>query len=200
MMLGKYFVALTFKNDSTLYRKIDGLKKSFDPKYTSRSFPHMSMLAPFLMNTRDEENLKETLKEEIGTYFYGFDGAMKLGFNGIDIYSHKRKHILYLNPAEDATVDHCIDLTRSICESFIPRGTGYKQNKKQFLPLGEFHHSNTLSKVLPDLKEQFSSLSQLRVDSIVLLKKNQGKWQVFDELINFEDNFDKRLQIETLSL
>ena len=68
-MTEKLFVGLTFRSDCTLSRKIDGFRKRFDPKYQSHAFPHMSMLAPFLMDAKSEIALIETLKEESQTFF-----------------------------------------------------------------------------------------------------------------------------------
>jgi hypothetical protein len=199
-MLSKYFVALKFKNDSALYRTIDGFKKRFDPKYKSDSFPHMSMLAPFQMDTKDEFVLAETLKEEAQTFFYGHEGALKLDFSGIEITKHHKKHMLFLNPVNIGNMEFCIDLVQSICEPFVARNTGYKQNKKQLLQLASFYNTNDLYSALEDLKEQSLTKLGIKVDSIVLMKKSQGNWQVQDEIFKFQDNFDELLQIQTLAL
>lgn len=199
-MLTKYFVALKFKNDSALYRTIDSFKKRFDPKYNSSSFPNMSMLAPFLINSKSELTLIETLKEEIQTFFYGHEGAMKLDFSGIDIMKHSKNHMLFLNPKNEDNMGYCIDLVQSICEGFIPQSIKYKQNKKQLMQLGIFKNSRDLYIALEDLKEQSLTNVGMKVDSIVLMKKSNENWHIQDNLYKFEDKFDELLQIQTLAL
>ncbi len=199
-MLTKYFVALKFKNDSALYRTIDGFKKRFDPKYKSDSFPHMSMLAPFLMEPKDELNLIETLKEETQTFFYGHEGAIKLNFSGIDIVKYSKNHLLFLNPMNVDNMGYCIDLVQAICEGFIPNNINYKKNKKQLMQLASFKSSSALYLALEDLKEQSFTNSGMKVDSIVLMKKSYGNWQERDQILKFQDKFDELLQIQTLAL
>lgn len=199
-MLTKYFVALKFKNDSALYRTIDSFKKRFDPKYKSDSFPNMSMLAPFLMDAKNELTLIETLKEETQTFFYGHEGAMKLDFSGIEIGKYSKSHLLFLNPKNEDNMGYCIDLVQSICESFIPKNVNYKQNKKQLMQLGSFKSSSELYFALQDLKEQSLTQLGMKVDSIVLMKKSNSNWQTRDNLFKFEDKFDELLQIQTLAL
>lgn len=199
-MLNKYYVALKFKNDSSLYRTIDSFKKRFDPKYKSISFPNMSMLAPFLMDQRNEETLIETLKEETATFFFGHESALRLKFSGIDIVKHHKKQYLFLNPINHEDMQYCIELVQSICESFFPKNIGYKKNKKQLLQLASFIDSKELYNALEDIKQQNISGVEIKVDSIVLLKKSHGTWNVRDEIFKFEDNFDHLLQIQTLAL
>lgn len=199
-MLTKYFVALKFKNDSALYRTIDGFKRRFDPKYKSDSFPHMSMLAPFLMDGKNEEALIETLKEESQTFFYGHEGALKLDFSGIDIAKYSKNHLLFLNPKNEDNMGYCIDLVQAICESFIASNISYKKNKKQLMQLGSFKSSTELYFALEDLKEQSLTNVGMKVDSIVLMKKSNGNWQERDQILKFQDKFDELLQIQTLAL
>ena len=97
-------------------------------------------------------------------------------------------------------MEFCIDLVQSICEPFVARNTGYKQNKKQLLQLASFYNSSELYSALEDLKEQSLTKLGIKVDSIVLMKKSHGNWQVQDEIFKFQDNFDELLQIQTLAL
>ena len=185
-MTEKLFVGFTFRDDGNLSRKIDSFRRRFDPKYQSHAFPHMSMLAPFEVMPIDLQNLKEELKEEIDTFFFGHENALKLGFKGVDILQSKKYNLLYLNPHYDATLEHCMELVLDICKSFIPRNIKYKPNPRQFLPLGKFQSRESLENVIDVIKDEFSVNSEITIEGISLFRKKQGIWSVESNLISFE--------------
>lgn len=193
-MTQKLFVGLTFRADSTLSKKIDSFRRRFDPKYRSHAFPHMSMLAPFDVMEQDVNALKEELKEEIESFFFGHTESVKLGFKGVDILQTKKFNMLYLNPNYDATLEHCMELVLDICRSFIPRNIKYKPNPKQFLPLGRFNALDPMDAVFDLVKEEFSSNSELSIEGITLFRKKNGIWVSEDQLISFEESKESFLQ------
>ena len=198
--MAKLFVAFNFSSDGLLSRKITGFRKRFDPKYNHYNFAHMAALAPIEVNDNQIEDLSETLKEEMETFFYGKTKRPKLGFTGLGIYEHKRKNILYLNPLLNSDLTYCSEVILDICKSFIPKSIKYKENKKQFLPLGVFHNPNDLQTVLEHAKEEFTNYSELPIESISLYENRMGIWSEKETLVNFEENRGHFLQLNERSL
>ena len=134
--MSKLFVGFNFCPKGLLSRKITGFRKRFDPKYNQYSFPHMAMLAPFETDDHLIQNLIETLKEELETFYYGNTESPKLGLTGLGVYKHKKRNILYLNPHFDTDLEYCSEIVMDICKDHFNPHVKYKKNSKQFLPLG----------------------------------------------------------------
>lgn len=198
--MAKYFVAFNFSSDGLLSRKVTGFRKRFDPKYNQYSFPHMAMLAPFEVQHGLEEDLIETLKEEVETFYFGQDSSPSLAFTGLGVFEHKKKKILYLNPHYCTDLEYLSEMVLEICTSFIPKSLRYKPNQKQFLPLGVFLGNNELEMVLDAAKEEFSSNSELPIESISLYENKMGIWYEKEILINFEDTEKQFLQLNHQTL
>ena len=158
------------------------------------------MLAPFEVDARDVENLTETLKEEIETFFYGNTEPPSLGFTGVGVYEYKRKNLLYLNPHYGADLNFCSEMIIDICRTFISKHIHYKENKKQFLPLGIFNNLNELHLVLENAKIEFENNSELPIVSISLYESKMGIWFEKEVLVNFEENIGLFLQRPRASL
>jgi hypothetical protein len=198
--MAKIFVAFNFSSDGLLSRKITGFRKRFDPKFNHYNFAHMAALAPFEVEERLVGELTETLKEEMETFFYGKDERPKIGFTGLGVYEHKRKNILYLNPLLDSDLGYCSEVILDVCKSFIPKSIKYKENKKQFLPLGVFHNPNDLHTVLEHAKEEFTNYSELPIESISIYENRMGIWVEKETLVNFEENPGHFLQLNEPSI
>lgn len=194
-MTDKLFVGLTFRADSSLSKKIDSFKRRFDPKYRTHSFLHMSMLAPFEIEAWDLKVLKEELKEELESFFFGHNEPLKLGFTGVDILQSKKMNMLYLNPSYDANLEHCMELVNDICKAFIPRNIKYRPNAKQFLPLGKFQAMDPMDAILDVVKSEFNSISELTITGIALYRKRNGVWSTEEQLMSFEETKDSFLQL-----
>ena len=198
--MAKFFVGLNFSNDGLLSRKINGFRKRFDPKYNQYNFPHMAMLAPFEVEDSDVDNLIETLKEEFETFYYGKDEPPMLAFTGVGVYEYKRRNLLYLNPSYDAELTFCSEMVLDICRTFISKKFKYKENKKQFLPLGVFRYPNELHVVLENAKIEFENNSELPVMSISLYEQKMGIWHEKEILVSFEENNDHLLQLNRAAI
>lgn len=196
----KVFVGFNFSSDSIFSRKIVGFRKRFDPKFNHYSFPHMSMLAPIEVLDGDIQDLQETLKEELETFFYGPSQRPKLGFTGIGIYQHKRKNILYLNPHYSTDLEYCSEIVVDICKSFADKKIKYKENKKQFLPLGVFTNEQDFELVTEQAKLEFTSFNQMPIESISLYYKKMGIWYEKEVLVDFEQNVADLLQLNELAI
>ncbi len=193
--MAKLFVGFNFSSESLLSRKITGFRKRFDPKYNQYSFPHMAALAPFEVYDNDVEDLKETLKEEIDTFYFEKKDSPKLSFNGLGVYEHRKKNILYLNPVYDAELNFLSEMVVEICKSHIPRSIRYRENKQQFLPLGIFYHHSELFEVMEQARIEFSHSSHLPIKSISLYQSKFGIWQEIETLVSFEENPTSFLQM-----
>ncbi len=193
--MAKLFVAFNFSVDGLLSRKITGFRKRFDPKFNHYSFPHMAMLAPFEVADRDLEDLSETLKEEIETFFYGKRETPKLAFTGVGVFESKRKKLLYLNPYYDIDLVYCSEMVTDICKTYIPKTVRYNENKRQFLPLGVFFRDEELQIVLENAKEEFTHNSELPIESISLYENKMGIWFEKETLVSFEENEKQFLQL-----
>jgi 2'-5' RNA ligase len=198
-MLSKYFVGVTFSSGNTLSRKIQGFRQRFDPKYNQHATPHLSLLAPFETESKHRENLIDALSDEMESFFFGDDMAPKIGFQGLGVYRHKRQSILYLNPLFQDNLKYCMESVQELCESFIPSQVSYKQNARQFLPLGYFNNEEQLHRVMDHAKSEFLNNSELFITGISLFEKKYGVWTVAEELINF-DTADKFLQLQHASI
>ncbi len=160
----------------------------------------MSMLAPFEVKTESISDLVETLKEEIDTFYFGDKTNPMLAFTGVGVYEHKKKSLLYLNPDYDIDLQYCSEMVIDICKSFIPHQVKYKANKHQFLPLGVFKTKEELNLVLDQAKLEFSSNSQLAVESISIYQNKMGIWSEIDVLADFEENNNQFLQLNNPTL
>ncbi|MCO4754687.1 MAG: 2'-5' RNA ligase family protein [Bacteriovoracaceae bacterium] len=199
-MLSKLFVALNFRSDSSLSRKIDGFKKRYDPKYRQRSFPHMALLAPFEVNSSEVTHLRGELREELESFFYGHNSPIKLGFSGVGIFQSKRNNVVYLTPRYCPDLKFCSDLVTDICTSFIPANQKYKPNENQFLPMGYFSLLDNMVEVIEQLKMEFTLNSELTIDGISLYEQKNGSWLLKENLISFENTQDSFLQLQERSI
>jgi hypothetical protein len=194
--MAKIFIGFNFSADCLFSRKIVGFRKRFDPKYNQYSFPHMSMLAPIEIDETQVDDLQETLKEELETFFYGVNAAPKLGFTGVGVNQHKRRNMLYLNPHYSTDLEYCSEVVLDICKSFAAVGGKYKENQKQFLPLGVFKNPNELQIVMEHAQLEFTSFSELPIESISLYQKQMGIWFEKEILIDFEQKDSVLLQLK----
>ena len=198
--MSKFFVGLNFSSDSLLSRKIMGFRKRFDPKYNHYSFPHMSMLAPFEVDARDVENLTDTLKEEFETFYYGSTQVPSLAFTGVGVFEYKRRNLLYLNPAYGADLNFCSEMVLDICHTFRSKKLNYKENKKQFLPLGMFNTTEELHIVMENAKVEFQHNSELPIASISLYENRMGIWVEREVLVSFEENLGQLLHSNSTTI
>lgn len=198
--MSKLFVGLNFCPKSLLSRKITGFRKRFDPKYDQYSFPHMAMLAPFETSDNLLESLVETLKEELETFYYGSNEAPKLGFTGLGVYKHKKKNILYLNPHFDTNLEYCSEIVMDICKDHFNPQVKYKENTKQFLPLGYFQDESSLKTVMDQAQMEFTNFAELPICHIALYQKKYGVWTKVETLISFEASNVRFLQLNHISV
>lgn len=192
----KLFVGLTFRSDDILSKKVIGFRKRFDPNFNKSSFPHMSLLAPFEVAANDLDRIKEELQEELDTFFFGQDSALKLSFTGVNFVQTKKHNILYLNPSYSADMEHCMELIQDIATSYIPRNIKYKPNPKQFLPLGSFKDTDPLIEVMGAIKDEFENNSELTITGISLFRKKHGVWTTEESLVSFQGTKESVLQFQ----
>lgn len=198
--MAKLFVGFNFSSESILSRKITGFRQRFDPKFNQYSFPHMAMHAPFDVEERLIENLVETLKEELETFYYGNDETPKLGFTGLGVHNHKKKNILYLNPLFDTNLEYCSEIVMDISKDHFSPQYKYKQNTKQFLPLGYFNNESELNIVMDQARMEFTNFSELPISNISLYQKKFGIWTRVEKLIAFEQTDSRFLQLNHISV
>lgn len=192
-MLARYFVGVTFSESNILSKKISGFRKRFDPKFNKDFISHLSLLAPFEIETSNKSRLIEALSDNIEGFFLGEDLNPTVSLRGLGVHVHSRQNILYLNPEFEDNLKYCMESIQETCESFIPKNVHYKQNAKQFIPLGSFMYEDQLLHVMDHAKSEFRTNSELFVTGIVLFEKKFGVWTVAQELISF-DTTDKFLQ------
>lgn len=185
-MYSKFFVALNFNKNSNLSFKIDGFKKRYDDKYKNRPFPHMAMLAPFKMRATERKFLLEELKEEIETFFFGFNECPEIKFTGIGFKELKKQKMIHLVPDLSDDLSHCQDLIKDICKAFIPRDVKYKENDEQVVPLGLFYNNLLFAEALGQAQMEFDSIAELGIESISLYEQKNGQWNKVEDLISFE--------------
>ena len=198
--MSKLFVGFNFSSESILSRKITGFRKRFDPKFNQYSFPHMAMHAPFDIQDHLLENLVETLKEELETFYYGNDQAPKLGVTGLGVYKHKKKNILYLNSLFETNLDYCSEMVMEVCKDHFSAHYKYKENTRQFLPLGYFQTELELNQTMEQASMEFTNFSELPICNISLYQKKFGIWTRVEKLISFAQSDSDFLQLNHISV
>lgn len=198
--MSKLFVGLNFSSESILSRKITGFKKRFDPKFNHYSFSHMAMQAPFDVQDHLVDNLVETLKEELDTFYYGAEETPKLGITGLGVYNHKKKNILYLNPLFDTNLEYCSEIVMDICKDHFSPQYKYKENTRQFLPLGYFQNELELNIVMEQAQMEFTNFAELPICQISLYQKKFGIWTIVETLISFDETESRFLQLNHISV
>lgn len=183
----KVFIGLNFSEEGLLSRKISGFRKRFDPKFNQHPFSHMSLMAPFEIQDSKINDLSETLKEELETFYYGMDEPPKLSFTGVDVHKQSKKSILFLNPYFDSNLLYCSELVKEMSKERMMNKSTYKENKKQFLPLGEFFDIELLDSVIENASVEFKTNSELPIIGISLYQKKHGVWFEKESLITFDE-------------
>lgn len=196
----KLFVGFDFGEDSILSRKVTGFRKRFDPKFSNYAFPHMAMLAPFESLDFQIKEIVDTLKEELDTFFYGQNETPKIGFKGLDIYQHKRKNILFLNPHVDTDLEYCMEIVQEVCMSNLAPNIKYRPNKKQFFPLGYFQSQDDLRLVMEQAQIEFSDYGEIPIESVSLYAKKGSQWVRLETLFDFELKDSRFLHLNNPSL
>jgi hypothetical protein len=172
----KLFVGLTFHEDNFFARKIQGFRNRFDEKVLTNPAVHMPLVAPFEIPSAGLANLEQEVAELLEGFFFGDAGSQSVSFTGVDVYTHAKRSLLYLHPAEQTDFLHCEEALIQVCQEYVEDRSKRPSKDKKFVTIGRFHDPASLHGALAVAQEEFSDCSELPVKGISLFRKHQGIW------------------------
>lgn len=172
----KLFVGLTFAEDTFFAKKIQSFRSRFDEKILTNPSVHMPIVAPFEIPVTSLGSLEQELIEELDGFFFGHSGDQSVQFTGLDVLSHSKKSLLYLNPEEQTDLLHCEESLVEICSDYVEERQHRPNKDKKFLTIGRFQDPASLHAALSVGQVEFSDCTELPVRGICLFKKHQGIW------------------------
>lgn len=186
-MQTKLFVGLTFHEDNFFARKIQGFRNRFDEKIQSNPAVHMPLVAPFEIPASGVNQLEQDIADSLEGFFFGDAGTQSVSFTGVDVFTHAKRSLLFLHPAEQTDLLHCEEALIQICQGYVEdRAKGPKKDKK-FVTIGRFHEPTSLHAAMAVAQAEFSDCSELPVKGISLFRKNQGIWYQQHQLLSLEN-------------
>ena len=191
-MSTKLLVALTFQEGHSFTKKIQQFRSRFDEKYQSHKELHLGLVPPFEISDHVLKDLIETLIEELETFFFDMKDPKQLIFQDIKVHDFKKKKLLYLEPTEDADLEHLEDLMRTICKDYFSGQQPDPHLAKSFLTIGRFRDDLELQNAYELSRVEFREDVTLPCRSISLFKKHGDLWLEDKILISFprlEDHF-----------
>ncbi len=199
MAHAKLFVGLTLEKATTLSRLISSFRQRFDPKFDSNPDPHIALFAPFEIDLKDFDRLKEVLTDECESFFHG--GAKEqISFTKLQTMSSKKDQILFLKPMFHTDLIYAADSLLDITKSYFRKDFKFKPNSSQLMPIGRFYDAESLESGIQYFSHQFKSQKSCDVDSLVLYMKKGKHWVAVESLYEFSDEQEHLLQEKLLCL
>lgn len=185
-MLIKIFVGLTFAEDNFFAKKIQSFRSRFDEKVLTNPSVYMPLVPPFEIPVGELGSLEEEIAEELDGFFYGHDGDQSIKFTGIDVHSHAKNNLLFLNPEEATDLLHCEESLIQVCREHVEDREKRPKADKKFLTIGRFMEPTSLHVALQAAQIEFQDCTELPVSGICLFQKNQGIWYQQRTLYEFQ--------------
>ncbi len=183
----KLFVGLTFHEDNSFAKKIQSYRGRFDEKSVSNPSVHMPIVAPFEVATAVLDDLEEEIADEAENFFLGHAGVPRVRFTGVDVHTHAKRSLLYLNPEEGTDLLHCEEALTAICREHVADRERRPRPDKKFLTIGRFSDALALHGGLAVAHVEFADCTDLSVKALCLFRKHQGVWYQQRDLVRFED-------------
>lgn len=185
-MLIKIFVGLTFAEDNFFARKIQSFRGRYDEKILSNPSVFMPLVPPFEIPVTSLSSLEDEISEELEGFFFGHEGDQSVQFTGIDVHTHAKTSLLYLNPEEQTDLFHCKESLLQICSDYVEDRQKRPKADKNFLTIGRFHDPASLHASLQVAQVEFQDCTELPVSGFCLFQKNQGIWYQQRSLYDFK--------------
>ena len=181
----KVFIGLTFSEDNFFAKKIQSFRGRYDEKILTNPSVHMPLVPPFEIPVASLESLEQEITEELESFFFGHTGDQSVRFTGMDVQSHAKKSLLFLNPEAHTDMLHCEESLIQICREYVEDREKRPKADKKFLTIGRFHDPASLHAALSVAQIEFQDTTELPVSSVCLFTKNQGIWYQQANLIEF---------------
>lgn len=182
----KLFVGLTFHQDNSFAKKIQSFRGRYDEKAASNPSVYMPMVAPFEVAIANLDELEEEIAEEVDSFFIGHEGEPRVRFTGVDVHTHAKNNLLYLNPEEGTDLFHCEEALLGICRAQVSDREKMPKADKKFLTIGRFSDPLSLHGALDVAAVEFADCTDLPVKGVCLFRKNMGIWYQQRDLISFD--------------
>lgn len=184
----EYFIGLTFHQGSIHYKKIESFRRRFDSKYQHSKILQMTLLPPFhidFKNNEDLKNFEEDVRELLEGHLYGLDDLAQIEFTGIS-FSMGKKGVLSLTPKISPDFLHCQESLNYLLKDSGAYFLKAKNNTNTVLPIGRFDYSDQLENAIEIAKIEFSSPFVLQGDKFILFEKTPTLWGAKSNLYNFK--------------
>lgn len=180
------FVGLTFAEDNFFAKKIQSFRSRYDEKLHSNPSVFMPIVPPFEIPVSSLKSLEQEITEELESFFFGHEGDQSVQFTGIDVHSHAKSSLLYLNPEEQTDLLHCEEALIQVCREHVEDREKRPKADKKFLTIGRFSDPASLHAALQSALVEFQDCTELPVSGICLFQKNQGIWYQQRSLYDFD--------------
>lgn len=194
----KVFVGFTF-HESPITRTVDVLRSKFDSSFNKNSKLHMSLFAPFYIESNELEKFIYDATDDLENHFYGHPPINAIEYVGMDVLTQKKKHLLYMKALFN---DDFVYLQETLHSLASKVAIETKPNiKKSFLVMGRFYDQVSLQTGIDTLKHDLALPFELPLKSVSLFVKNQyGEWKERNELISFDSSQSSLYQALQYSL
>jgi hypothetical protein len=184
----EYFIGLTFQPSSIHYKKIDSFRKRFDSKYENSKLLQMTLLPPFQIDFKNNDDLnsfEDELREVLEGHLYGLDDLAQIEFTGIS-FSMGKKGVLSLTPKISPDFLHCQESLHHVLKESGAHFLKAKNNANTVLPIGRFDYADQLEGAIDLAKIEFSTPFVLHGESFYLFEKTPKLWVPKIKLYDFE--------------
>lgn len=192
-MLTKLFIGLTFFEDNHFAKKIQNFRSRYDEKSLTNASVFMPLISPFEVPVTAVKSLATDVSDELEAFFPEDDGVLTMGFTGLDVYSHNRKMLLYLNPQELTDLEHCAEALAGICKEHVEDRQHMPKSDKSFLTIGRFTDPTALHGALSVGQREFQDCTSLPIKGVCLFRKHNGIWYQEADLHRFRENNEAAL-------
>ncbi len=182
------FIGLTFDPSSIHHNKVESFRKRFDSKYAKGEQLQLTVLPPFTIDFKTNEEMKdflEELSELLEGHLHGLAEAAQIEFNGITFSMGKKGH-LALTPIISPDLLHCQE---SLYFFLKEQGAKFKKTKNALNPLlaiGRFDYFDQLESAIETAKIEFSSPFVMNAMSFILFEKTPQQWTAKNNLFDFD--------------
>lgn len=184
----KLFVGLTFHEDNSFAKKIQSYRGRFDEKSVSNPSVHMPIVPPFEVPIAELDTLEEEIADEAENFFLGHADAPRVRFTGVDVHTHAKKSLLFLNPEEGSDLLHCEEALYALCREHVSDRDKRPKADKKFLTIGRFPDALALHSGMAVAQVEFADCTDLPVKGLCLFRKHQGIWYQQHDLVRFEED------------
>jgi len=181
MIINRETYLLTVIPPLEVIKYVDGFRRKYAENMVGHISPHITILPNFYNGLSSELALKESLSKACSRC-----QSFRVSLNDVDFFEDKN-NVAFFKPDDDSTV-----LLRDLMAKTITKMNGkivnkyddYPTDPKKFIPhmtIAEHISDSEFSKIKNELA-QLSVDEKFEVNSVVLLKNEQGSWRPIYEI------------------